>query len=783
MRQYARNVLRGVRKNLLQYAGAVLIIALAVTIFIGLYDYAQNLGENAFPYFEEYNFADIFADVEGLTLRDLEDLGKVEGVSEIFGRQSADVRMDTGEKQIVTLHLLAYFPNDSMNKMRIASDDGTMESNEIYLSQAMQGKRHFETGDPIAVIYKGTRTELTYAGTVNSPQYLFYIPSGDIQAPVDDLYAFAAVDADKLGQITGKGDAVNEIGIRVEPGVDPERFIRVIEARLAEKCNVLSICTRRDQDAYNTLTDEIDTYEMVSMLIPVLFLIGAAFMVYIILKKAIDSDRTIIGTLKAMGARDSEILRIYMGLSIILGVLGTLIAYGASYPIGNYLLVDSATYYSLPHLMYHFFAVPRIIGLVFGVGTGMLSTWLGVREVISIQPSEAMRASQPKTGNVINLPGWIDRRLNSRQRIAIKAIFRNPFRSVVIAFSISFPIALISCALSLTTYMGDSSDKILQIQEAGDYKLVLPSYMPYEDLRKEVLALDYVVNAEAYATFPVTFRSGNIKVTNEICAYDPGGSLRNVMDNRNHILTPSSDALFIDSLTADKLGVEEGDCITIQENIFGGHEINIPIGAIYDTYSENSGYLTMDAFCELFGQEPCANVVLCAVERDHKEDFLVQLKDAVNLDYIVDNDRLLEAYREMNKTLVIIAYMVAAFAILSGGVMIYSIISMNLRERKVEFGTMMVLGMRQGEIMEMILVEQLVSLAGGVLMTAGLLPVIKYTFESAMGDEGFLCDLLIRPGDYLMALTVCAVVTFISVVMGYRDVQKVNLSDVLKERG
>ncbi len=783
MRQYARNVLRGVRKNLLQYAGVVLIIALAVSIFIGLYDYARNLGENVFPYFEEYSFADIFADVDGITQKDLEDLTKVEGVGEIFGRQSADVRLDTGEKQIVTLHLLAYSPADSMNKMRIASDDGTMEGNEIFLSQAMQGKRHFEIGDTLAVIYKGTRTELSYAGMVNSPQYLFYVPSSDIQAPVDDLYAFAAVDADRLGQITGKSDAVNEIGIKVEPGVDPDSFVHVIEARLKEKGSVLSICARRDQDAYNTLTDEIDTYELVSMLIPVLFLIGAAFMVYIILKKAIDSDRTIIGTLKAMGARDSEILRIYMGLSFILGMMGTLIAYGISYPIGNSLLVDSATYYSLPHLSYHFFAVPRIIGMVFGVGTALLSTWLGVREVMSIQPSEAMRASQPRTGNVINLPGWIDKRLNGRQRIAIKAIFRNPLRSVAIAFSISFPIALISTALSLTTYMNDSSDKVLQIQEAGDYKLVLSSYVPYEDLRKEILALDHVVNAEPYATFPVTLRYGNVKVSNSICAYDPGGSLRNVMDNRNHILTPSSDALFVDSLTADKLGVEEGDCITIQENIFGGHEMNVPIGAIYDTYAESCAYLPMDAFCSLFGQEACANMVLCAVEKDHKEDFLVQLKDAVNLDYIVDNDRLLVAYWEMNVTLVVIAYVVALFAIVSGGVMIYSIISMNLRERKVEFGTMMVLGMRPREIMEMILVEQLVSLAGGVLMTAGLLPIIKYTFETAMGDDGFLCDLLIRPGDYLMSLTGCAVVTFISVIMGYREVLRVNLSDVLKERG
>ena len=103
MHQYSKNVLRGIRKNWIQYTGAVLIIALAVTVFIGLYDYAQNLGENAFPYFREYDFADIFAVTEDVTEQELAELEKIPGVQSVFGRQSANVRLETGEDQFITL--------------------------------------------------------------------------------------------------------------------------------------------------------------------------------------------------------------------------------------------------------------------------------------------------------------------------------------------------------------------------------------------------------------------------------------------------------------------------------------------------------------------------------------------------------------------------------------------------------------------------------------------------------------------------------------------------------
>ena len=268
MRQYAKNVLRGVRRNLLQYVGAVLIIALAVTVFIGLYDYAKNLEENAVPYFDDYDFADIFAEVEGISESELTLLKETEGVSDIFGRQSVDVRLETGEAQIVTLHLLAYTPQDTMNRMKISAEDGQIAGSEIYLSKAMQNRRQYAPGDTLALILNGTRTELGYAGTVISPQYIYYVPSGDIEAPVDDLYAIAAVDKAKLEQMTGRPGEVNEIGVRLSAGADVERVRDIIEARLGEMGTVLSVYTRKDQSAYDTLTGEIETYETISYIPP-----------------------------------------------------------------------------------------------------------------------------------------------------------------------------------------------------------------------------------------------------------------------------------------------------------------------------------------------------------------------------------------------------------------------------------------------------------------------------------------------------------------------------------
>ena len=782
MKQFAKNVLRATANNKLPFIGATLVIALAVTIFIGLMDFSTNLLRNVEPYFDQSAFADIFAEVDGIYEGDLEDLAEIEGVAQVFGRQSINASLDTEENQLITLHLLAYSSDDTLNKISIINSAEELDKNAIYLSESMESYMNYSIGDTLKLNLSGTSVEFVYSGTANTPQYLYFLPDSSIQAPLNDLYAIAVVDKSRLEEITGRKSIVNEIGIKLEPGYNAKDFLELVKGRLEEKGAVYDVCIKSEQDCYQTIMDEIETYESVSYIIPLLFLIGATFMVYIILKKTIDNDRTVIGTMKAMGARNNEILSVYLKQCFIMGTLASVIAIIGAYPIGSYLLDDSISYYSIPNAVFYFNIWPRVVGILFAFGISILSTWLGVKEIININPSESMRPSEPKTGRNINLPEFLKKQLNSRQNIALRAIFRNPFRSFAIAFAIAFPISLICSGVVYAKYTLDSSNKRIEVVEASDVKLVLKENTLSEDLEQSLRQMEYVEDSQAAYAQLIDLKFGNHSYICQLTAYNPEGSFFNPIDNRNNIIKLPDDGLAIDNLVAEKLGVEEGDIIEINDPLLSDNTVRIPVTAIFYTYSGYNAYINLESFCNYFDTSSVSNIAYCNVEEGYQENFIREIKKASNINYIVESDRLMEEYIEMNAATVVIAYLVVIFAVISGAIMIYSIVSMNIRERKNEFGTMLVLGMRRRETLEIILLEQIFNLLIGLLLSLGFIPLMKKVFDIALTGAGYWCDMDITPKYMLIAMVICVIITIISVIRAYMEIDKLNLPDVLKER-
>ena len=64
---------------------------------------------------------------------------------------------------------------------------------------------------------------------------------------------------------------------------------------------------------------------MVTLLFPIIFFLVAALIMFSTMSRVIDGNRTMIGTLKALGYSDRQIMFYYLGYSQIVVVLGYLI--------------------------------------------------------------------------------------------------------------------------------------------------------------------------------------------------------------------------------------------------------------------------------------------------------------------------------------------------------------------------------------------------------------------------------------------------------------------------
>uniref|UniRef100_UPI0006D1B44C FtsX-like permease family protein n=1 Tax=Clostridium sp. NkU-1 TaxID=1095009 RepID=UPI0006D1B44C len=111
--------------------------------------------------------------------------------------------------------------------------------------------------------------------------------------------------------MTGKNDSMNELGFRLAKGYTYEDVRYQLMDRLSGY-GLISLSSKEDQVSYNMVKGEINELYSMGTVLPVLFMSISVFMLYVVLKKMIDRDQSLIGTMKSFGMRDGELILAYL---------------------------------------------------------------------------------------------------------------------------------------------------------------------------------------------------------------------------------------------------------------------------------------------------------------------------------------------------------------------------------------------------------------------------------------------------------------------------------------
>ena len=363
MKQFSKNILRLALKSRASFIGAVLIIGIGIFCYVGVSDTMKNLETQVDTYYDDYGLADIFATVEAIPASDLARLCEIPGIEAVSGKLSADLRMlGPDQEELVTVHLMSYDPDDTLNRLRIqalrpttaaestgekrtkrnetedrvdvtvASSSGTdigssalsqSGTDALYLGSRMADVYNYTEGTELRLVHDGKVKHLSYAGRCSAPDYIYSIPPGGAMIPDGEVYDIACIDLGDMKDLMGMGDVRNELGFRLKPGYRYEDVRSALRAQL-ERYGLQSLTKRADQTSYDMVDGEL--HELISMcvLLPLIFMSISVFMLYVVLRKMIDQSRPLIGTLKAMGMTDRELMQAYLAEGAVAGhVSGT----------------------------------------------------------------------------------------------------------------------------------------------------------------------------------------------------------------------------------------------------------------------------------------------------------------------------------------------------------------------------------------------------------------------------------------------------------------------------
>lgn len=814
MRKFGKNVFRLAAQNKGSFLGAVCIIAIGIFVYVAMMDTLENLKGQVDAYYEQSALADVFAEVAGISQAELTGLLDISGIQEVSGKMAADIRiLGSGQEEIVTVHLLSYDETDTLNRLSLSKvqndakaqnnakiqssiklqndasghdlrgDSGASASatDALFLGARMAAEYGYQSGEPLKLLWAGDAVDVTFAGTCYAPDYIYSIPPGGAMIPDGAVYDIACIDKERMEEITGRRDILNELGFRLEPGVSFEDVRLVLTQRL-KGFGLISLSSKEKQVSYDMVNGEIGELISVGTILPVLFLAISVFMLYVVLKKMIDRDQGLIGTMKAFGMTDGELMGAYLVEGAAAGAAGAVLGSILAVPFGIWMFAMYVDFFNLPDTVYHNFLGSRLSGLALAVGTGILAVFLGVRDILSITPAQAMRAKAPALNKMLSVPDFLAKRLSPLSRMGLRMVMRNPFRGFLIMLAVAFPFSMSSVLFSFEgvadqMYM-DQFEKI----QIYDFQASLAQYVSSVRARQSAEFLDGVEEVEAVCVLPVTFKKENHMEFAVLYGLHENSDLWRILDNRGMYYEPSPYGVILNSRTAAKLRVKKGDTIWISCAGMTVEDVEIPVWNVIEESLGSGCYMSLSGFEQIFQTGAVANTVILKAQDGMAKQVKEKLLETNQVEWLVDVGKIVDSYRDMMGSMLMMMYLFSLLSVAAGGILIYNISMVNIRERETELGTLQILGTSEKEMGWLICMEQMVYFVLGILLGIPGCYGIKYLVEHLVVSDSYSIHLIVPLSSYILSFFICLGITILSLLIEIRFAGKIQLTDILKER-
>lgn len=573
--------------------------------------------------------------------------------------------------------------------------------------------------------------------------------------------------------------------------VDAEATLKDAETELSEAREEIDdmdepdliMLSRTSNVGYSNLESSSNIVAGVARVLPVFFLLVASLVCITTMTRMIDEERTQIGTLKALGYTNGEIMRkylIYSGSSAILGCcLGLLLGCTVipmiiweAYKIMLYVqpkLLLSANW-------------PLCIAIVL-VYTGlMLSvTWYSCKKTLEEQPAQLIRPKAPDAGKKILLERLrIWQKLNFLNKVTIRNIFRYRQRLAMMLIGISGCTALLLTGFGLRDSIVNIVPK--QYAEITHYDMsVFFRDTPDQRAREEFSQV--VADTDDY----MFYHQSSIDLsfdgrTKELYMISGSNQLTEFIDLHNgakKLPLPEIDEAVLSVGVCENLGIQVGDMISIRNADL--QTMNLTVSAIYDNYVDNFALVHPSSIEKYWGSAPEEQMSFVRIAPG--QDVYTVGASITDLDTVLNvsiSQELASMISSMMDALDLVIILIVVSAGLLAVTVLYNLTNINIKERIREIATIKVLGFRASETGSYVFKENMILTVIGSLLglVLGWLLLIFVVSQVKIDKVSFKA--VIEPMSYVLSILLTLVSAVVVDFIFYFKLDKINMAEALK---
>lgn len=476
-----------------------------------------------------------------------------------------------------------------------------------------------------------------------------------------------------------------------------------------------------------------DRTEALAIVFPWFFFIVAALVSLNTMTRMIEDERTQLGTLKALGFQNSEILKKYLAYAFFASGIGAVA--GSLMGFAVFPLAISSAYgilFEVPTITVGYDYMYAGIGVGISVGVTVLSTYIAAKRALKIHPSILMKPKAPKGGKRIPLERvtFIWNKLSFNSKVTFRNVFRNKKRFFMAVMGVMGCTSLMVAGFGLR----NSTNDTMRLQFSNDdsiwcYDMQIVLNGSVDTTMFESKAANIVKERAEIGNSMLEYmkvfntsssKSDELKET-YIMVPENADMVSNYINIRQTDKTPLSlnvDGAVITIKLAEALNIGVGD--NIEVNLEDGYKVNVPVCAIADNYCFHYLYLSKDSYHKYFGTNPRYNYIaanfaseLSDEQKSNLSQELMNEYDISAVSYSGDIQGMFENTLQSIDYIVIILIVSAALLSL---IVMYNLSVMNINERAKEIATIKVLGFNRMETRNYIFRENILLSALGTFV-------------------------------------------------------------------
>lgn len=545
---------------------------------------------------------------------------------------------------------------------------------------------------------------------------------------------------------------------------------------------------RKDNAGYGQFISDIEKISNLAIVVPVVFYFITFFMISASINRMLYEERNQIGTLKAIGIRDNEILikyLIYSISSVIIGSLIGIIVGVVILPLFVYFIYEMLYEFPFYNLNFNFryFLIASGIALVVAIA----STLICCKETFKEKPVSLLKAKQEKetVSSIFEKIPKFWNHLSLTTKISLKNIFRYKARMLMTIIGIGGCLALMLTGLSLRTSITEmiptQYGKIFKVDAQIFYK-DLSSRESLNEGTEKILALDNVNKGliSNYETYTSDYNGKTINI-NSVTFYDDNFSdfidLRDYKTNKK--LKLDDNGVIISEKLATMNNIRVGGVIKLKDK--QQKEYSLIVKGIAKNYIEHYVYMNSNYYTKAFGQEPRNNMLLLKTKGNYDELELAQKINDTNIVSQVLYVSIAEkAYEDVMNNLALLVGVFVVFSILLIFAVLYNLININVRERSKEIATYKVLGFKNSKVISIIKRENIILMLFGIIfgLIAGYILSIIVIKTCEVENLNFIKEVTFNNCIISVITTIIFTLAFSMLINSY--VKKINLTESLK---